>query len=174
MNRDGEAVTAGAPPKGDVGPSLDWHDLYRQARRFAAVACDLDMDPDDLVQDAMEALTAHLGEVDTPVAYLYTTVHNRALELRRRHGARRRRLSSVDLAVPESTTDQYAVELHALVEALAPTDRAVLYLAVVEDWSSAEIAALLNLSDAAVRKRLSRARRRLVRAHTKGGHDANG
>ncbi|MEZ5133633.1 MAG: sigma-70 family RNA polymerase sigma factor [Acidimicrobiales bacterium] len=159
------AQTAGSSAAGD---EPDWRALYLKARRFAGAAADLDMDPEDLVQDAMESLTMHLADIDDPGAYLYTIIHNRVLDLRRRTGARRRRMQAVDLGIPDAALDDYAVELHAAIELLDPTDRAIVYLAVVEGRPSAEIADLLDLSGAAVRKRLSRARRRLARAHSEG------
>ncbi len=50
--------------------------LYPTLRRFTAMVADLDMDPDDLVQEALAAtLQLHrLSELDQPAAYLKRTI----------------------------------------------------------------------------------------------------
>ena len=49
-----------------------FEEIYPKLRAFAAIVADLDMDPDDLVQDALVAtLTRHkLEDLDQPAAYL--------------------------------------------------------------------------------------------------------
>jgi RNA polymerase sigma factor (sigma-70 family) len=54
-----------------------------------------------------------------------------------------------------------ALALEAALQSIGPAHREVLILAHVEGLPSADIAAILGLSDAAVRKRLSRARAEL-------------
>jgi RNA polymerase sigma factor (sigma-70 family) len=51
--------------------------------------------------------------------------------------------------------------LQALLLSLEPSDRAVLLLAELEDYSAGEIGSELGLSDGAVRTRLTRLRKRL-------------
>lgn len=104
---------------------------YQPLRRFAAVVADADIDPDDLVHDALVAtLQRHrLSELDQPWAYLKRAIVNIAANRRRRAGRFRAllpRLASVD-----EIQDHYPSDLSTL-EQLTPTDRAVVYLADVE------------------------------------------
>lgn len=134
--------------------------LYRQLRRFAAVVADSDMDPDDLVQDALVAtLRRHeLSELEHPAAYLKTAIVNSAASDRRRRGLLRRLLPR--LANETASHDVYPSDLGVL-DALSPLDRAVIFLADVEGLNHTTIADELGLTHSAVRKRVSRARAEL-------------
>ena len=137
--------------------------LYPKLRRFAAVVADLDMDPDDLVQDALASTLARyqLHELDQPAAYLKRAVLNVASNKRRRAGRLRGLLPK--LRSDEASEDHYPSDLSILDE-LAPLDRAVIYLADVEGLAHELIATQLELTPAAVRKRASRARAQLRQA----------
>ncbi len=134
--------------------------LYPSLRRFAAVVADIDMDPDDLVQDAlMRALQGvDLSDVSQPGAYLKRVMVNVVASRRRRKGILRR--ITPKLASETSSIDSYPSDL-AVLEQLAPIDRAVVFLIDVEGMPSGEAAELLGLTALATRKRASRARRRL-------------
>ncbi len=134
--------------------------LYRQLRRFAAVVADSDMDPDDLVQDALVAtLRRHdLSELEHPAAYLKMAIVNSAASDRRRRGVFRRLLPR--LAGDSESLDVYPSDLSVL-DALSPLDRAVIFLADVEGLKHAAVAEELGLTHSAVRKRVSRARAEL-------------
>ncbi len=134
--------------------------LYVKLRRFAAVVADMDMDPDDLVQDALAAaLRRHdLSELDHPAAYLKQAIVRSVSNQRRRAGRFRDLLPK--LATPDKTSDQYPSDL-AILDELKALDRAIVYLADVEGLSHELIAAELGLTPAAVRKRASRARKQL-------------
>lgn len=137
-----------------------FEDLYPKLRRFAAVVADLDLDPDDLVQEAL-ALTLsrqNLREIDQPAAYLKRAIVNLVSNNRRRAGRFRNLVPRI--ATEDSTIDYYPSDL-AILDELAPLDRAVVYLADVERLPHHAIAAELDLTAAAVRKRASRARRQL-------------
>jgi RNA polymerase sigma-70 factor (ECF subfamily) len=58
-----------------------------------------------------------------------------------------------------------AEALHAALRTLSPEDVACLRLAVLEDWTSVEIAQVLEITPDAARKRLSRAMQRLRAAY---------
>ena len=135
-------------------------ELYPMLRRFAAVVADLDMDPDDLVQDALAAtLKRHeLTEISQPGAYLKQAIMH-AVTSQRRRAARFRRLSP-RLRTDTETADHYPSDL-ALLDALSPTDRAVIFLSDVEGLPGAAIAEELGLTHSAVRKRVSRSRKQL-------------
>ena len=132
--------------------------LYPRLRRFAAAVGDRDLDPDDLVQDAVAAmLSAHRPVLD-PEAYLRTTIVRLVSNRRRRFARWRARLPR--LAEATETVDTYPSD-HDLLDDLDPRDRAILHLTVVEGRPSDEVAATLGLSAAAVRQRAARARKAL-------------
>ena len=136
--------------------------LYPSLRRFAAVTAPSDVEPDDLLQEALvRVLAKHpLSDLDHPAAYLRRVMINLAASHSRRMGVRRRVLrrwaGSEDLVSrPEYPTDM------ADLDHLPPRERAVLYLAEVEGFHYEEIARMLDCSPAAARKGASRARRHL-------------
>ena len=137
--------------------------LYPKLRSFAAVVADLDMDPDDLVQDALAATLARheLHELDQPAAYLKRAILNGASNKRTRAGLFGRLIPR--LSSPTSTEDHYPSDL-SILDQLTPIDRALVYSADVDGLPHAEIAAELGLTSSAVRKRLSRARNQLRRS----------
>lgn len=149
-------------------------ELYPMLRRFAAVVADADMDPDDLVQDALAAtLKRHeLTEIHRPGPYLKQAIMHAVTNQRRR--AARFRLLSPRLRGDSETADHYPSDL-AMLDALTPTDRAVIFLSDVEGLPGAVIAEELGLTHSAVRKRISRSRKQLRRllSETANGSDGN-
>lgn len=139
-------------------------ELYDPLRRFAAVVGPIEVDPDDLVQEALaKVLRRHrLTELDHPGAYLRRTIVNLASNQRRRFAVGRRALARLGSG-SEAAGDTYPSDLDDLLR-LDPKERAVLYLAEVEGYRYAEIGVLLGCTEAAARKRAMRARRRLVAA----------
>ena len=131
--------------------------MYLELRRFAAVVADLDIDPDDLVQDAItRTLERHaLSDLDNPQAYLRRAIVNHMSNQRRRAGRLRKLLPR--LGNDTVVTDHYPSDL-ALLDELEPVDRAVLFLADVEGLAHEVIATHVGLSPTATRKRASRAR----------------
>lgn len=86
----------------------------------------------------------------------------------RRDNARLQRIDSLDVAKPETQSrreipEEIIVALAEVVRHLSEPDQAILALREIEQLPSQTIAALLGISDAAVRQRYSRARQRLVR-----------
>jgi RNA polymerase sigma-70 factor (ECF subfamily) len=152
-------VTTG-PSQSDEDGRL-FAELYHPLRRFAAVVGPIEVDPDDLVQEAVtRVLERHrLAELDHPGAYLRKTILNLASNHRRR--LRRLRTAVVRIgAGTESTGDAYPSDLADLLR-LPPKERAVLYLSEVEGYRFAEVGRMLGCSEVAARKRALRARRRL-------------
>jgi RNA polymerase sigma factor (sigma-70 family) len=147
-------------PAGSETPFELFARLYPTLRRFAAVVADFDMDPDDLVQDALAATLRRqdLTEISHPEAYLKQAIMHTVTNGRRRAARYRRLLPR--LRPEEATADHYPSDL-AILDVLSPTDRAVIYLSDVEQLSGAVIAEELGLTPGAVRKRISRARSRL-------------
>ena len=136
-------------------------ELYPALRRFAVVAKPAELDADDLVQEALvRALrVGRLSELDDPAAYLRRTIANLASNTRRQLGRRRRALSRLTDA-DGGAGASYPSDLQDLLR-LRPSERAAVYLAVVEGLSHAEVGVSLGCSEAAARNRVSRALRRL-------------
>lgn len=145
-------------------------ELYPRLRRFAAVVAPLDLDPDDLLQEAVaRALRGGpLARLDHPLAYLRRTMVNLASNHNRSRGRERRahlRLAPDGL---DAVGETYPSDL-AELERVGPEDRAVLFLADVERLPLDEVAAALGIRPAAARARASRARSRLRSALTEQG-----
>ncbi|CAN5797589.1 hypothetical protein BH10ACT1_BH10ACT1_10930 [soil metagenome] len=143
--------------------------LYPGLRRYAAVVAPLDLDPDDLLQEAVvRALrTGQLGRLDHPAAYLRRTMVNLAANHNRSRGRERR--AHLRLAVAEDRPASYPSDL-AELEHLSPSDRAAVFLADVERLPLSDVADALGIGVVAARARVSRARRRLRRVleHAQG------
>jgi RNA polymerase sigma factor (sigma-70 family) len=101
--------------------------------------------------------------VVTP-AWLYTVAANRARDVlreRRREALTDRELASPDPAdAPDSTT---RIAVRAALDRLPLLDRQCLWLFYYADWPVPEIAVATRLSQAAVKQRLYRARKRFAR-----------
>jgi RNA polymerase sigma-70 factor (ECF subfamily) len=134
--------------------------LYGGWRRFAGVVCPLEMDPDDLLQEALARTLQRqsLASLDTPDRYVRVVMLRLASNARRHLGVQRRwRSRHRDVT---STKDTYPSDLHELVR-LSPNVRAVLFLVEVEGWRFADVADLLGCSEDAARARAARGRREL-------------
>jgi RNA polymerase sigma factor (sigma-70 family) len=152
-------------------------ELFRRhhpaALRYARALSKSEAMADDLAADAFVRLLKRISEGARPNAvrpYLLTTVRHLFVDhLRRypptedisdeaRHSAR---LVSSDPAV--DTVGRIAVE--SLLEALEPSHRRVLLLAIVDGFSNAEIAQVLDMTPSAAASLSYRARRALKRAY---------
>jgi RNA polymerase sigma factor (sigma-70 family) len=136
--------------------------LYPSLRRFAAVAGPTDVEPDDLVQEAVtRALRLRpLTELDEPLAYLRRAILN--LARNRRRGLVRARATLARAGLEPERAEEYASDL-ADLERVGSTARAVLFLVEVEGWTYAAAGRQVGLSEPAARTTASRARRRLRR-----------
>jgi RNA polymerase sigma factor (sigma-70 family) len=133
-------------------------ELYEPLRRFAAVIGRLDVEPDDLVQEAyFRVLQRDEGAIDDLGKYLRRTIANIATDERRRA---RRNAEVVTQLRPVETRDAYPSELGELMR-LPGRVRALLYMVEVEGMTSAEAGAFVDMSAPAARVALMRARRRL-------------
>lgn len=134
---------------------------YAPLRRYAAVVGPGDVDPDDLVQEAMANVLA-LGQLtihDDLGAYLRRTVLNLAASHARKMGRSRRAMARIG-PVDDTTTQSYPSDVAELLQ-LEPRDRAALFLVDVEGWSFRDLAAELGCSESTARTRVNRARRRV-------------
>jgi RNA polymerase sigma-70 factor (ECF subfamily) len=159
------------------------------------------VDPSDIVQealaDAARGLAAYLRAPPLPFyPWLRQFARQRLLQLHRRHiGARRRsveREAPWDIALSDQSADALADRLiangtspsrrlirdelrrrvQAAMERLAERDREILVMRHLEEMSAAEIAAILGISEGAIRVRLLRALTRLRNLLDDGGSEA--
>jgi RNA polymerase sigma factor (sigma-70 family) len=132
-------------------------------------------DAEDVVQDAWLRWAGHGGAVDNPAAWLTTVVTR--LCLNRLDSARARRETYVGPWLPEPllTTDpatgpaatveereSVSLALLTTLERLTPPERAVYVLREAFGHSHAEVAAVLDVSEAGSRQLHTRARRHLA------------
>jgi RNA polymerase sigma-70 factor (ECF subfamily) len=135
--------------------------IYPQMRRFAAVAAPAEVEPEDLLQEALvETLRRHhLTDLDHPAAYLRRVILSLASNHRRRR-APRWRAERLILASRGKNKDSYPSDLSELMW-LSPRQRTVLYLSEVEGYKFEEIGQMVGCSAPAARMSATRARRRL-------------
>ena len=135
------------------------HQLYPALRRIAAVTGPFDVEPDDLVQEALVRTLGKrpLTDLDNPLAYLRRVIVNLASNQRR--SAARRRRAMQRLRVDEGQLPSYPADLEAILD-LPPRQRAILYLVEVEGVPYAEAADQLGISTATARQLASRARKK--------------
>lgn len=147
VDRDDAAVVAG---------------LYGPLRRFAGAVGPVEVDPDDLVQEALVRTlrVRPLGDLDDPGAYLRRVIVNLAASHRQRFGVRRRALFRWYASASDATEPVYPSDVAELLR-LTPNERAVLYLHDVEGFTFTEVAEILEKRDGAVRMMASRGRRKL-------------
>lgn len=140
--------------------------------RLHAVGCRCCGDADrarDAVQDALVAAGEHLGAYrgdGSLEAWLAKMTCNACRRMGRgRKAAPHAPLDGLVATTPSPEAEAERLELQGRLEraldALSVMDRAILLLADGEGWTGPEIATRLGLGSAAVRTRLTRARRRL-------------
>ena len=154
-------------------------DLGAHRRRLFAIAYRMlgsTAEAEDVVQDAWLRWQA-ATDVKTPEAWLTTTVTRLCLD--RIKSARAQREVYVGPWLPEPMTtsreeidpESISVAFLLLVERLTPIERAVYLLHRIFDYSHGEIAAMLQLSDAAVRQSLHRATEHVAAARPRFAPD---
>jgi RNA polymerase sigma-70 factor, ECF subfamily len=132
--------------------------LYPALRRIAAVAGSVDVEPDDLVQEALMRVLrkGSISDLDNPLAYLQRSIVNLASNQRRSLGRRRKAVAR--LTVEESWLPSYPADIEAILD-LPPKQRAILYLVEVEGVPYAEAADQLGMTTMAARAMANRARK---------------
>jgi RNA polymerase sigma-70 factor (ECF subfamily) len=133
--------------------------LYPSLRRIAAVAGSVDVEPDDLVQEALMRTLRKgpISDLDNPLAFLRKTIVNLASNQRRSLGRKRRVFDR--LSLEEGWLPSYPADIEAILD-LPPRQRAILYLVEVEDVPYAEAAEQLGMTTVAARALANRARKR--------------
>lgn len=137
-------------------------DLYSSMCRFAASVTPPEVDPEDLLQEALVQIwkTRSLHELRNPAAYLRRTMLNLASNHRRELGRRRNAFTRTANTDERAGLDSYPSDLDAL-RALTPRARAILYLVEVEGYSYTEVGKMLGCTTPAAQMVAMRARRHL-------------
>lgn len=167
MGTRNESATAHRPASDRSVPDAWFTEIYPQLHRIACIAAPADVDPDDLVQDA---LVRYLQQIDSvlihsPKSYLSATIVNLASNERRTWTRRTVAYRRIGTAGP--TEDAYPSDLDDL-EHVTPQERVVLYLHHVDGLPFTDIAATVGSTPDAVRQAASRARRHLSRTLKEG------
>jgi RNA polymerase sigma-70 factor (ECF subfamily) len=133
--------------------------LYPSLRKIAAVAGSVDVEPDDLVQEALVRTLKRgpLTDLDNPLAFLRKTIVNLASNQRRSLGRKRKAFGR--LSFEEARQPSYPADIEAILD-LPPRQRAILYLVEVEDVPYAEAAEQLGMTTEAARTMANRARKK--------------
>jgi DNA-directed RNA polymerase specialized sigma24 family protein len=149
-----------ADERGDAHVERVLTELYPLLLRFAGAVRSHEIEPADLVQEAvLRTLRLHPTlDLDNPGAYLRRAILG--VSKNRAKGLARRRLILHRLAAESTATTVFPSDLEDLLQ-LAPQTRALLYLTVVEGHTHAEAAVIVGCSESAARARSSRGLRRL-------------
>jgi RNA polymerase sigma factor (sigma-70 family) len=144
--------------------------IYPALRAFAAVTGPVDVEPDDLVQEAVaRTLRNHrLVDLDDAGAYLRRAIVNLAANRRRSLARFRVAFARLD-RVEEAVSPEYASDMADLLR-LDAESRGLLFMIEVEGHTYAEAATVLGITEQAARARAVRARRKL-RAEFEGARD---
>lgn len=138
-------------------------ELYPVLRRVAAACTASHLDPDDLVQEALARTLRRtsLSDLDEPLAYLISSIHNISRNERREDFRHKTRLME---RVPDTqySSEPDIVTTPPILEGLPKLTRVLLVLVDVEGYTSKEAARMTGSSHVAVRARLSRAHRALA------------
>ncbi|HUR76997.1 MAG TPA: sigma factor-like helix-turn-helix DNA-binding protein [Acidimicrobiales bacterium] len=165
-----QAVLVAGRGAGSLDDAGLFASLYPSLRAFAAVTGSVDVEPDDLVQEAVARTLRHhqLVDLDDAGAYLRRAIVNLAANRRRSMARFRVAFARLD-RVDEAQAPEYGSDMADLLR-LEPDARALLYMIEVEGHSYAEASVVLGITEEAARARAIRARRRL-RAEVEGARD---
>ncbi|WP_436774892.1 sigma-70 family RNA polymerase sigma factor [Yinghuangia sp. YIM S09857] len=179
----------GSDRPGSDRPGSDRFDADRfeaGRNRLAALAYRLlgsAADAEDAVQDAfLRWQAADRGRIEVPEAWLTKVVTNLCLDRLRSAQVRRERtvgawlpeplLDGDPMLGPADTFEQresVSLAVLTLMERLSPAERAVYVLREAFSYSHAEIAGILDVTEAASQQHLHRARRRVTATRRGGG-----
>lgn len=138
----------------------EWDRLVRLARSVVG-----DADAEDAVQDALIRAWKKLPGLDRPNAFPAWIARIVARGCFRRNRRRRPLAALADAPEPQTVSGVEAgLDVERLLSLLAPRQRAVMHLTVIEGLSDREIGTLLGITAGSVRAHRRRARETLDRA----------
>jgi RNA polymerase sigma-70 factor (sigma-E family) len=137
--------------RGDVAFRSLYRERYVSMVRLAALLVDRLELAEEIVQDCFAAVYQRWDEIESPAAYLRTTVVNRC-----RDDLRRRRLERRPTGLPEPAVDA-PNEMADAVAALPHRQRMAVVLRFYEDMTVDEIAEAMHARPGTVKSWLSRA-----------------
>ena len=141
-----------------------WAPLVRLSRSIVG-----DAEAEDTVQDALVVAWKKLATLRDLTAFSSWLTHIVARRSFRRARRRRFWLPLLDAPEPRTVTSpEGALDVERALRSLAPRQRAVMHLTVVEGMTDREIGALLRISAASVRSHRRRARESLNRLFEEG------
>jgi RNA polymerase sigma factor (sigma-70 family) len=142
--------------------------LFKVAGAYAATA----QDREDLMQETIAQLWRSYPRFDSRVAFstwMYRVAMNVAISFCRSETRKRRSSSPMPQSVLErvpasegSESDQQLALVRELIDQLEPLDRALMLL-YLEDYTHAEIASILGISETNVGTKIGRIKERLKR-----------
>ncbi len=140
---------------------LHWSWLVRFARSVVGEA-----EAEDCVQDGLVAAWTKLSGLRQPDAFrawILRTVSRLAFRRARRSARHVSIDEATDAQDPAAAFGTETVDVEAVLAVLAPRQRAVMHLTVIENMSDSDISAALGLAAASVRSHRRRAREMLLR-----------
>lgn len=146
-----------------------WLRLVALARSVAG-----DDEAEDAVQEAFLTAWSKLGALRRPEAFAAWMMRGVVRRCLRRAHRRRRLVPLADAPEPAAHTDAGGeLDVERVLAWLAPRQRAVMHLTVLEGMSDSEIGAALGIRPASVRAHRRRARERLrpILGATSGGSE---
>lgn len=160
--------TAASSPSGQAVERLFYSCESRLGRFLAQMVGNRALAEDLLQESFYEAFRCRdqLPAIDNPEAWLFGIARNRALAaLRRRRRLRRALERFAQGPEPSERDDLELLAVRDLLERhLDPEDRALLLLRYLHGFEATELAGMTGRTPEAVRQRLARAKRRLIRA----------
>lgn len=156
-------------PSGREGERETFRALYERAapplRRYLGRMTGSQDLAEDLLQDAfvryLGAETGPMTEAET-MSYLYTIATRLVYDSWRRERVERRWRDTLPPGDEAAAPLALASDLDSALDAMPPRDRALLWLAYVEDRPHREIAEIVGVRELSVRVMLFRARRRMA------------
>jgi RNA polymerase sigma-70 factor (ECF subfamily) len=139
------------------------HGYLRRLSRDSATA-------DEILQEAyIRMINAPRMEEEARKAYLYRTATNLLRDRWRKEKVERRFWETEDFSKSIDENVGLSLDISSLFEKLSAVDRAVLWLAHVEQLSHREVAAILELKEKSIKVMLFRARERARKLFAEAG-----
>ncbi len=163
-------VDSEGPPPWDPSDVSVLKQIYPKLRAFAATVGSREMQPDDLVQEAITRMFARTSfrSIEHPEAYLRRSIYHLAVDgTRRRH-----RFESLTpkLVDSEGHSDHYPSDMEGLF-ALKPPVRALLYACLIDGTPIETAAADLGMTSTAARVAIHRAKKVLRANSERSDHE---